>query len=107
MLQEYFQGIGGVVGALLAWTGESGCRAAAGGAGVSLDRNAHAHPPHAPPPPAFQRFSLPPPRPVSDAGTRLPGGDSAVAEGNTLGKGPMLFHLPQSMVASLQAQVRD
>lgn len=41
----------------------------------------------------------------SAAGTRLPGGDSAVAEGNTLGKGPMLFHLPQSMVASLQAQV--
>ncbi len=38
-------------------------------------------------------------------GTRLPGADSAVAEGNTLGKGPMLFHLPQSMVASLQAQV--
>ncbi|PRW32594.1 Sodium hydrogen exchanger 7 [Chlorella sorokiniana] len=55
--KEYFQGIGGVVGALLAWTG-----------------------------------------------TCLPGGDSAVTEGNTLGKGPMLFHLPQSTVASLQAQ---
>ena len=25
----------------------------------------------------------------------MPGSDMAVAEGNTLGKGPMLFHWPQ------------
>jgi hypothetical protein len=32
------------------------------------------------------------------AGTRLPGNETAVAEGNTLGKGPTLFHVPQSAV---------
>ncbi|KAL4855761.1 Sodium/hydrogen exchanger 8 [Chlorella vulgaris] len=31
-------------------------------------------------------------------GTRLPGNETAVAEGNTLGKGPTLFHVPQSAV---------
>ena len=46
--QEYFQGIGGCVGVLLAVTG-----------------------------------------------SRLPGQEAAVAEGNSLGKGPLLFHIPQ------------
>lgn len=32
----------------------------------------------------------------SGAGTQLPGSDAAVAEGNSLGKGAMLFHLPQA-----------
>lgn len=46
--QEYYQGIGGTVGLLLAV-----------------------------------------------AGTRLPGSEVAIAEGNTLGRGPIVFHLPQ------------
>ena len=28
----------------------------------------------------------------------MPGSDAALAEGNTLGKGPMLFHVPQVSV---------
>lgn len=32
---------------------------------------------------------------LSMTGTRLPGSEMAIAEGNALGKGPILFHLPQ------------
>ncbi len=50
--QEYFQGVGGVVGILLALTGST-----------------------------------------------LPGSEVVVAEGNGLGRGPVLFHVPQAVVA--------
>ncbi|GAB4813268.1 hypothetical protein N2152v2_000314 [Parachlorella kessleri] len=53
--KEYYQGIGGTVGVLLAMTG-----------------------------------------------TRLPGTELALAEGNTLGKGPVVFHLPQSLCQRLR-----
>ncbi|KAL4855765.1 Sodium/hydrogen exchanger 7 [Chlorella vulgaris] len=38
-------------------------------------------------------------------GTHLPGNETAVAEGNTLGKGPTLFHVPQSTVHKVLQQV--
>ena len=44
------------------------------------------------------------PCPAHPTGTRLPGTDAAVAQGNSLGKGAMLFHLPQPLIYStLQA----
>jgi hypothetical protein len=112
-LQEYFQGIGGVVGSLLAMTGahlhlhllrwhpQAGLmdgvgttsRLARHAAHLGLRQgsaassqlpvlNPHLAPAMLPNLPAL-------------AGTRMPGSDAAVAEGNTLGKGPMLFHVPQ------------
>jgi len=35
-------------------------------------------------------------------GTKLPGTEMAIAEGNTLGKGPLVFHVPQSFVKQIQ-----
>lgn len=52
--QEYFQGVGGVVGILLALTGST-----------------------------------------------LPGSEVVVAEGNGLGRGPVLFHVPQAVVTQV------
>lgn len=33
---------------------------------------------------------------LAAAGAALPGSDAAVAEGNSLGRGPLVFHLPQA-----------
>ncbi|KAL4437060.1 hypothetical protein ABPG75_004199 [Micractinium tetrahymenae] len=38
---------------------------------------------------------------LAATGARLPGSDTAVAEGNSLGRGPLLFHLPQVAVEKL------
>lgn len=38
---------------------------------------------------------------LAAAGTALPGSDVAVAEGNSLGRGPLVYHLPQSAVDAL------
>lgn len=38
---------------------------------------------------------------LAGAGTALPGSDVAVAEGNSLGRGPLVYHLPQSAVDAL------
>lgn len=36
-------------------------------------------------------------------GTKLPGTEMAIAEGNALGKGPVVFHVPQSVVVRIRA----
>lgn len=36
-------------------------------------------------------------------GTKLPGTDLAIAEGNALGKGPLVFHFPQKAVREIQS----
>ena len=41
------------------------------------------------------------------AGTRLPGSETAVAEGNSLGKGPSLFHLPQPVLQLVTQRARQ
>lgn len=38
---------------------------------------------------------------LAAAGSALPGSDEAVAEGNSLGRGPLVFHLPQTAVDAL------
>jgi hypothetical protein len=40
---------------------------------------------------------------LSITGTKLPGTELAIAEGNALGKGPVVFHVPQHMVQRIQS----
>ncbi|PSC75198.1 Sodium hydrogen exchanger 7 [Micractinium conductrix] len=41
------------------------------------------------------------------AGTHLPGSEWAVAEGNSLGRGPLLFHLPQAALDPVLEEAHD
>lgn len=114
--QDYFQGTGGVVGALLAVAGKPAavgsccCRVSAawkrnvvvlGGSGAyesggePLQMVRHAETGHTHTSSTVPAVLPAVSHPALSAGVCLPGSESAVAEGNSLGKGPLIFHLPQ------------